>query len=253
MLPDRRYAKPPLIEVLADFYFESDEDQGWDSKHLFTFIEQIKLFGYPVEESPAGRGRSRPRGTPFRRLRRASFPWRYRFASEDGNRTAQVGEHLLVINQFPPYYGWRNFKEQALQCYDLYQHIWPNARIAHAGLHYVDVVKVPGDDFYIDDYFNMYPVVPEVLVKSLLQGVAMSCEVSGADAGDLCSIGYHQRPSADPDVSTFRFRWDYVRVDEMPADHQAVEQWLDRAHDFLRVAFRSTFTERSEQLFDPQV
>lgn len=252
MLPDRRYKKPPLIEVLADFYFEADEQKEWDPKQLSEFADSIRNLGYPAESNKQNRGPSRPRGAPLRSIRNVNWPWRHRFASEDGNRTAQVGENLLVINQFPPYYGWRNFRHQALECYGLYQKIWPTTRVAHVGLHYVDVVKVPGDSFYIDDYFNMYPVIPDAEGAWSLRNLAMSCETEGGDKGDVCSIAFHQRPSADPDVNTFRFRWDYVSVQGVSAELGAVESWLDRAHEFLRIAFRSTFTEKCEQLFEPE-
>jgi uncharacterized protein (TIGR04255 family) len=252
MLPDRRYRKPPLIEVLADFYFEPGGDQDWDPKRLAQFTEDIKKRGYPAEENVREHGLSAPRGVPLRTRRNVNWPWRHRFASEDGNRTAQVGENLLVINQFPPYYGWRQFKQQTLECYHLYQQLWPSNKIAHVGLHYVDVVKVPGDSFFIDDYFNMYPVIPDVEGAWSLRNLAMSCETRGGSEGDVCSIAFHQRPSADPDVNTFRFRWDYVSVEGMTAESTTVESWLDLAHQFLRVAFRSTFTDKCEQLFDPE-
>lgn len=252
MLPDRRYRKPPLIEVLADFYFEPDGEQEWDPKRLAQFTEDIKVRGYPAEENVRGRGASVPRGAPLRTRRNVNWPWRHRFASEDGNRTAQVGENLLVINQFPPYYGWREFKQQTLECYHLYQQLWPSNQIAHVGLHYVDVVKVPGDSFFIDDYFNMYPVIPDAEGGWSLRNLAMSCETQGGAEGDVCSIAFHQRPSADPDVNTFRFRWDYVSIEGMTAEIAEVESWLDRAHDFLRIAFRSTFTDKCEQLFEPE-
>ncbi|MFI5454976.1 MAG: TIGR04255 family protein, partial [Isosphaerales bacterium] len=155
MLPYRRYRKPPLIEVFSDFYFDMGDDREWDPKRLSSFTEKIRTFGYPVEGNVPGRGPSRPRGGFPHGQKTANWPWRHRFASDDGNRTAQVGENLLVINQFPPYYGWQLFKQQALECFGIYQSIWPSERIIHSGLHYVDVVKVPGDSFFIDDYFNM--------------------------------------------------------------------------------------------------
>jgi len=252
MFPDRRYKKPPLIEVLADFYFEADEGREWDPKRLPYFTNAIKSLGYPDESNMQRPGPSRPRGARPRPRRNVNWLWRHRFASEDGNRTAQVGENLLVINQFPPYYGWRNFMQQTLECYGIYQNFWPTARIAHVGLHYVDVVKVPGDSFYIDDYFNLYPVIPETAGAWSIRNLAMSCETEGAVKGDLFSFAFHQRPSADPELNTFRFRWDYDCVDGMAGEIGAIESWLDRAHDFLRIAFRSTFTEKCEQLFEPE-
>lgn len=252
MLQDRRYRKPPLIEVLADFYFEPDGEAEWDPKRFAQFTEDIKALGYPAEENVRRRGAAVPPGVPRRIPRNVNWPWRHRFASEDGNRTAQVGENLLVINQFPPYYGWRQFREQTLECYHTYQRSWRSKRISHVGLHYVDVVQVPGESFYIDDYFNMYPVIPATVGTPSLRNLAMSCETKGAAEGDVCSIAFHQRSSADPDVNTFRFRWDYVSIEGMTAEMTEVESWLDRAHDFLSIAFRSTFTDKCEELFDPE-
>jgi len=253
MLPDRRYKKPPLIEVLTDFYFEPTEGQDWDPKRLASFTEEITKLGFSEEKDSRARGQSGPKGSNKNRRRRVNWPWRHRFSSSDANRTTQVGENLLVINQFPPYYGWRLFKEQTLSCYQLYQKNWPSAKISHVGLHYVDIVKVPGDSFLIDDYFNMYPVIPDFGDVLSLRNLAMACKTKGSADGDLCSINFKQRPSADPDMNTFRFIWDYVRMEGMTSEILAVEKWLDQAHDFLQVAFKSTFTEKCEQLFEPEI
>ena len=252
MLQDRNYRKPPLIEVFSDFYFDMGDDQEWDPKRLSFFADNIKAFGYTVEKNLPRAGPRRLRDGMPRAQRTANWPWRHGFASEDGNRTAQVGENLLVINQLPPYYGWQVFKQQALQCFNLYQSVWLSRRIVHAGLHYVDVVRIPGDSFFIDDFFNMYPVLPETVDKWTVRDLAMSCELQGATAGDVCSVEFHQRPSADPDFNMFRFRWDYVRMDGLPPEAMSVESWLDGAHGFLSETFRSTFTERCEQLFEPE-
>ena len=252
MLSDKRYRKPPLIEVFCDFYFELDENDEWDPKRLAQFTDEIRSLGYPADEDVRRRGFSIPRGPRVRRRKRreSNWQWRHRFVSADGERTAQVGENLLVINQFPPYYGWNVFREQALACFDLYQRTWPSAKIAHAGLHYVDVVEIPGEAFFIDDYFNMFPVIPNT--NQSINNIAMAYEVQAERPGDACSIAFHQRPSAAPEVNTFRFRWDYVCMEGLSIEIGSVEEWLDVAHDFVDKAFRSTFTEQCEQLFDPE-
>jgi uncharacterized protein (TIGR04255 family) len=117
MLPGRRYKNPPLIEVLANSYFEPDEGQQWDPKRLAHFSEQIKELGFPAEEDTRGRGPSVPPEARTRSRRDVNWPWRHRFASDEANRIVQVGENLLVINQFSPYYGWTLFKQQILDCY----------------------------------------------------------------------------------------------------------------------------------------
>lgn len=98
LLPDRQYRKPPLFEVLADFYFDPDGEPDWDPKRLAQFTENIRALGYPAEENVRRRAAAMPPRIPSGTVRNVNWPWRHRFASEDGNRTAQVGENLLVIN-----------------------------------------------------------------------------------------------------------------------------------------------------------
>jgi uncharacterized protein (TIGR04255 family) len=254
MLEPRKYRKPPLIEVICDFYFDPDPDTEWDPKLLAVFSEKVRQRGYPHDEDVPGRGPSAPRGArqPGIRRRRPKWQWRHRFSSTDGNKTAQVGENLLVVNQLPPWYGWSKFKEETLACLEFYRGIWSANRIAHAGLHYVDMIDVPGDPFFFDDYFNLYPVLPEGIENWSVTNLAMAFEVIGSRPDDVCAITYHQRPSSRPDLNRFRFRWDYISLGGLNSDKSEVGAWLETAHDFVDRAFRSAFTKKCEELFEPE-
>ena len=254
MLRDRKYRRPPLIEVLCDFYFEGDEGHEWDSIRVSEFATAARGRGYPFDKTLHGRGPTSPRGTSRRSKgrRRVRYDYRHSFTSEDGNKTTQVGENLLVVNQLPPYYGWQKFRNESLACLELYKSIWTPTQVVHAGLHYVDIVEVPGEALFIDDYFKLYPVLPEGSEEWSVNNLAMAFEVSGKQPGDVCTIAYHHRPSSSPAVNSFRFRWDYISLDGFALDLAVAEKWLDTAHAFVDRAFRSAFTEECERLFEPE-
>lgn len=253
MLPDRTYDKPPLVEVLCDFYFDTGKNDPWDAIQLGKFAESACQKGYPHEKRMPGAGPTIARAMrKWRGRRRGDYNYRHRFTSEDGNRSVQVGENLLVVNQTPPYYGWTKFKAEALEQLDLYLSTWPSPFVVHAGLHYVDVVEIPGDSFYIDDYLNFYPVIPSELTNRAVNNLVMAFEIEGSSPGDVCTIHYQQRPASDPGANTFRFHWDYVSLDGFEPTSQAAGKWLDAAHDFLHDAFRSAYTAKCADLFLPR-
>lgn len=252
MLPDQTYENPPLIEVLSDFYFDLGEGEAWDPMRLAEMADLVKAKGFPMAEIKRGRGLSVPHGSRQpRRPSRSNYRHRHSFTAADGSKAVQVEENVLVVNQTPPYYGWSKFRKEAVDLLSIYLNIWPSARIAYCGLHYVDVVDIPDESFYIDEYLRFYPVIPEELSTRNVNNLVMAFEVEGCKAGDVCTIQYQQRPSSTAGKNSFRFRWDYVSLEGFDSNLETAEKWLDQAHDYLHTAFRSAYTQKCAELFGP--
>ena len=161
-LPRKLYAKPPLVEVFCEFFFENAQGQEWDSfivpklysrlKKRFPTRKHIRSVGVQLRMEPS-------RGVQD--LERLGPPSpRHQFFSEDGKSLVQVGENLLVVNQLPPYYGWERFKPLVDECFETYCTLAKPQSVARCALHYIDKVDVPKTEFRVEDYFNLYPVLP---------------------------------------------------------------------------------------------
>jgi uncharacterized protein (TIGR04255 family) len=232
MAKRKQYKNPPLVEVFSEFFFQPDPEKELDSLLLAKFWRGPIKERFPQAVQPAG--------PPMRRDR---------FRSEDGKTLLQVGENLLVVNQLPPYYGWGRYEPVVVECFRHYARQWKPVGVDHAGVHYIDKIDIPRPELSLEEYFNLFLVLPEFPAKPATN-IAASYEVEGAQKGDVVVTTLRQHPSADPDGATFTIQWDYVTTGGLPADTQAVQSWLGKAHDFLSELFLSTLTDECRKLFD---
>ncbi len=248
MLRRKQYAKPPLVEVFCEFFFENAEGREWD-----WFIIP-KLYGRLKKSFPT-RKHFRRVGVQLRmdplagaqELERIGPPMpRHQFLSEDGKSLVQVGENLLAVNQLPPYYGWERFKPLVTECFGAYCTLARPKSVARRALHYIDKIDVPKAEFRVEDYFNLYPVLP---AQDPVTNLAMAFELRGAGDGDILAAAFRQHPSADPEGSSFLLQFDYVATQPTEPSLQIVSEWLDNAHEFTSRYFRSTITSECEKLF----
>jgi len=250
-LPRKLYAKPPLVEVFCEFFFENAQGQEWDSfivpklysrlKKRFPTRKHIRSVGVQLRMEPS-------RGVQD--LERLGPPSpRHQFFSEDGKSLVQVGENLLVVNQLPPYYGWERFKPLVDECFETYCTLAKPQSVARCALHYIDKVDVPKTEFRVEDYFNLYPVLPGSGTDPVTN-LAMAFELRGATESDILAAAFRQHPSANPEGTSFLLQFDYVATKPMEPSLEIVGKWLETAHEFTSRYFRSTITEECEKLFD---
>jgi uncharacterized protein (TIGR04255 family) len=228
----KQFKNPPLVEVFSEFFFEPGPEREPHSLLVGTFWRGKVKEDFPQPIEPAGPPAPRDR-----------------FASADGKTILQVGENLLVVNQLPPYYGWERYEPTVVEYFGLYARHWRPARVVRAAVHYIDKVDIPKSEVGLEDYFNLYPVLPE-RPGTAATNLAVSYEVSGAREGDVLITTMKQHASANPDGMTFLFQWDYVASAGLPVDLKAVKAWLESAHALQSEVFHSTFTDVCRQLWD---
>ncbi|MEX0710744.1 MAG: TIGR04255 family protein [Pirellulales bacterium] len=251
MLTRKQYAKPPLLEVFCEFFFDLEEDPSWDGFLVPRFFEAIEAdfpsrkhlqaFGVQLRLDEGGQVGVERKGSPTPR---------HRFESHDGKTLVQVGENLLVVNQLPPYYGWERFAPRVIDCWQKYSSVWQPKRISRLALHYIDKIDIPDRQVRLENYFNLYPTIPQVVDKPMAN-LAMAFEVTGDQDGDVLVASFRQLASADPTMSSFLFQWDYVSGGEIESTPEAVGSWLAAAHTLMSTYFRATMTEECEKLFQP--
>ncbi len=254
----RQLKNPPLLEVYCEFIFDSPEDEQWDGLRISDFIGKIGN-GYTQHRMMhQGGGQARLHDEVEDDREGIGDPTEpvplFRFSTEDGGTTVQVGENLLVVNQLPPYYGWSRFAPGVLDAIEAYRTTWKSGSIARAFLHYVDYVFIPVKTFEFREYFNVYPVLPTSFDKPSTN-LSLSFDIEGCGEGDVLSVAIQQEASPDPDGMSFRLNWDYGSTQpiELGLGLSKIHGWLDAAHACCRYHFDSMFTERGFALFEPEV
>jgi uncharacterized protein (TIGR04255 family) len=228
----KQYRNPPLVEVFSEFFFQPGPEKELHSLLVARFWKGKLKTDFPQALEPVGPP------TP-----------RHRFASEDGKTLLQIGDNLLVVNQLPPYYGWEKYEPKVIESFGLYTRLWKPASVLRAAVHYVDKVDIPKIEVGVEDYFNLYPVLPDY-PRTAATNLAVSYEVSGAAPGDVLITTMKQHPSANPNGMTFLFQWDYVASGGLSLETEALTAWLDGAHSVLSEVFHSTFTDQCRKLWD---
>jgi len=251
MLERKQYENPPLVEVFCEFFFEPADGAGWDSLLMGEFYRDLGKEAYPKKKRVKAVGIEVKLGSSEGpRIQHHGPPTpRHQFISADGNSIVQAGENMLVVNQMPPYYGWERFEGEVARVLDVYLSVWGIKSVTRVALHYIDRIDIPGETIQLEDYFRLYPVLPESLMSRPIANLAMAFEMAGESEGDVLALTFHQQPSADPDKSSFRFQWDYVGTLPRAPEVPRLGEWLRVAHDATSLAFRSTITPRCESLF----
>jgi uncharacterized protein (TIGR04255 family) len=249
----KQFKKPPLVEVFCEFFFEMPAGVEWDWFTVPTFYRNVRK-EFPTRKQIATVGiEFRVAGGAIPpEVERVGPPTpRHRFISENGKTLVQLGENLLVVNQLPPYYGWERYEPIVAECFALYTRMWKPKNVARAAVHYIDKVDIPKLDVGIEEYFNLYPRLPD-FPDSPATNVTVAYEVQGAAEGDILATTMRQHPSANPEGICFMLQWDYVATGGLPARPAEVKTWLNAAHAFMSEAFRSALTPECLKLFDPE-
>jgi uncharacterized protein (TIGR04255 family) len=229
----KQYRNPPLLEVFSEFFYQPDPEREEPYALSLAKFWRGKLKNdFPRAVQPAGPPRPRDR-----------------FTSEDGKTLLQIGEDLLVVNQLPPYHQWERYEPVVVDCFSQYTRQWKPVRVNRAAIHSINKIDIPRLDFNLDEYFNLFPVLPD-FPKKPATNIALSYEVQGAVEGDLVATSLRQHDSANPEGVSFLLQWDYVATGGLQADPRQIQSWLAKAHEFLSELFGSTFTEACLELFE---
>ncbi len=250
--PRRQYEKPPLVEVSCQFVFEPADNEGWDEFSIPSFYEQLKeKYPHRRQQPTASVQSPEDLSGEFNAEEFGSFPVRFHFDSKDGKTAVRLGENVLVVDQLPPYYGWERFEPRALEAFGLYVSTWKPVAVSQAVLHYIDRIDIPENDFRLQDYFNLYPALPDGIERPLTN-LAMSFQVPAEREGDVFSVSFRQYPSASPGSVSFLLFWGYVAPGPLETNLGSIGEWLRAAHDFSGQYFRAALTDKCEQLFEPK-
>jgi uncharacterized protein (TIGR04255 family) len=249
-----KYRNPPLVEMFCECFFQSPDSKEWDEFLVPDFYKKLDS-EYPHRKQlhPVGMfsqgDDSRVAGAPS--SLNAPTP-RFLFSSKDRKSFVQVGENVLVLNQLPtPGVFWKDFESQVVKCFKTYALLWKPKLLTKVALHYIDRVDIPTDEFQLEDYFNLYPLLPSSINKPVMN-LAMEFEVEGVSPGDVMSVAFRQYPSAGPQSSSFQFQWDYVATPQVaPPDPGEIRSWLGAAHRFSVDLFHSAVTPKCKELFTP--
>ncbi len=247
-VPKRRYRKPPVIEALCEIYFA---DSSWDETVTGAFYERIKK-DYPkkqqrnIQEAQITMGPEQA-VAGVRQLP----PW-MQFISDEKHRMIQIARDLLVINQLPPYLHFADWEPEIYRCLEIYNELAAPSKIVRIGLRYINRVVIPGEHVRMEDYFTIYPNLPEGL-GDIHGSFLVRVEIPRQDQGHTVLITFGTAPPpSDGAVHAFILDlYDLVLGTKLP-DVKILKAEIALAHDNIIVAFEDSITDSLRKLFEPE-
>ncbi len=243
--------KPPLIEAICQFRFESD---NWDWAIPGIIYEKVK------EQFPQRQQTPPPDRTALEENEDAAvLSGRVKFLSSNKKSSVVVGRDFLGVGCRKPYIGWEKFKPQILQVLESYKQAAQPEFLTQVQLRYVNAVFMPGEGIqHFEDYLNIYPQMPrlrEITCKDWFQKVNLFEESINSMLSVHAATRHVRRRGQWHNVVMLDFSVSPLEESDEESDEGSeieIEAWLEGAHNAIERLFQESFTEKGWSLFQPE-
>jgi uncharacterized protein (TIGR04255 family) len=245
----RRYANPPVVEALVEFFFNGSH---WAPTTPGLFYSEVKSdfpaesaldqFELDVTVTSAQAGARVSRGEQ-----------RSRFLSADELQMVQVARNLLVFNQMRPshevtYPHFEDWRPVVMRMLDTYRAAARPAAIERLGMRYINRVVIPHTGFRMEEYFRLYPEIPATL-GGTHHDFLMRVAIPPLHPDHQLIVTFGSAPTEEPGTTAHLLDlYDILHLQETES-FEAVQQRLDEAHGNIVQAFECSITDRARELF----
>lgn len=247
MTTKRKYKYPPVQEALCEIFFTGSE---WDNAIPGSFYEEIKA-EFPQKTQLKQFGVEVNIADKERLAKFSENEDRIQFRKPDGSQIIQLARDLLVINQLRPYpqfEAWLPVIEKKL---DLYMRLVKPKGIVKTGVRYINRIVIPKREVRMEDYFNLYPQLPEGLSKR--HGpFMMRLELPPKYASHQLVITFATAPADTPD--SIAFALDLYDIFGKPIENRVDQliQIVKEGHENIELAFENSIKEDLRIIFQEE-
>jgi len=244
----KKYKNSPIVEALCEIYFDESK---WDGTLPGLFFEKVRE-NYPKKKELDRIGvqvnvSKEAQATQVQRGGR-----RIQFVKEDGSRLIQIENNLLVINQLKPYPRFEDWKPVVDQMLKYYSEVAQPKGVRRIGMRYINRIIIPAAKFKMEDYFNLYPEVPESL-GAMHGKFMMRLEIIAKHKGHRLMVTFGTAPPESPE--TFAEMLDIYDIFVLPQPFpiENVDKYIIEAHENIEAAFENSITRKTRELFKEEV
>ena len=246
----RNYQKPPVVEALCEIYFRGSM---WDDTIPGIFYEKVKQAFPKKQQREVQQAQiTLERETATAGVQR--LPSWIQFVSERGDRVIQIAENLLVVNQLRPYHHFSEWELVVYNALELYKEIAEPQKVDRCGIRYINRIEIPGTQVAMEDYFMIYPQLPESLEKT--HGpFLVRVEIPQTEQAHVVLITFGTstpRQSMDKKQVFLLDLYDIFTPDTS-SDGIELRREIQRAHDNVVMAFEDSITDQLRKLFNQEV
>ncbi len=243
----RKYKNPPVVEALCEIFFDGSQ---WDSTLPGLFFDRIKN-EYPKKKELEQIGVEVNVSKDVQGSRVLRGNQRIQFMKNDGSQLVQVERDLLVVNQLRPYPRFEDWKPKIDAMLAIYKELAKPNSIKRIGVRYINRVVIPSDKFKMEDYFCLYPEVPQSL-GAMHGKFMMRLEIPPKHKGHLLVITFATTPIESPEVSAEMFDLYNICTMAHPSSPEQVDKCIMEAHENIEMAFENSITNKTRALFEEE-
>ncbi len=244
----KKYKNPPVVEALCEIYFHESK---WDGTLFGLFFEKVRE-NYPKKQEleQIFVQVNIPKEARVTQMQRRKH--RIQFIKEDGSRLIQIENNLLVINQLRPYPRFEDWKPVVDEMLKYYSEIAQPKGIIRMGVRYINRIMIPTVKFKMEDYFNLYPEVPESL-GAMSGKFMMRLEILPKHKDHSLTVTFSTAPPELPGTSAEMLDIYDIFALPQPFPIEDVGKYIIKAHENIEVAFENSITGKARKLFKEEV
>lgn len=231
---DEVYPNQPLIEVVFEVRFPGEVRVECE-RHLFW--EKIRgeypnvLVPNPQPDKPI-----------------ALMP--YKFRRDDGSMTVMVSMNSFALSA-SDYPGYKEFREEILRVYGLFQEVFNLKRLSRVGWRYINVISFIRENGviplrrFLNLGFKVPPSIPEEFVN--LDLVFESQHEGASVITRLQTIEKVRGGNSEGEAFLLDFDYGRLATEEESLMADQISSYLDTAHEKTRVLFEEFITDEYRQ------
>jgi len=241
-----KYKNPPIVEALCEFQFIPS--QLWDitipgliyKKIKKSFPKKQQQIGIGVQFNPTEKGIEH---------KVEPVPPLIQFYKNDKTALIQIAPDLLVVNQLEPYPVWEKFKLTILENFQVYKQVANPKGFKRIDLRYINVFEFDKLRVELTDYFRYYPSIPKELPQ-IHNSFLTKVEFPFEDSNEMLILTLGSKIPSKPNIVSLVLDIDYVMIKPEYIFLDAIDSWLDKAHERVENAFESSITDKTRNRFE---
>jgi len=174
----------------------------------------------------------------------------YRLANESGGRVLQLRSEGFAYSHLAPYSQWSQFRGEAKPLWDKYKTVYSDAKLARCALRYINRIDIPGTKMELEDYFRLYPKIPETLPHRDIVAMGMNIQIPQEDLQCMAVVIQGLIEPARPGVFSVVLDIDIFRLGIQSWQDTELWEFLDKLRDRKNQIFEGCITDRTRELID---
>lgn len=242
----RKLKNAPLVEAICEFRF--------DLENMFDPTLPGIIYSSIKDSFPIRKQRNIGTPVPVKDIPTQSeikvIPLA-QFYNKEETMLVQVGGNFLTVNCVKEYPTWEKFKPQITKVLEIYlQEIKPK-EIIRIGLRNINKINIPGEDVNVEENFTFAPRLPEN-ISTPFSHFNVHIETFLHEYRDVLIMKNTSLIPEKENHLTFMLDLEYAmnKHKGIKLETNAINGWLEIAHQELYNAFQYSVTPKLMNLFD---